>query len=195
MRSVGVRGLFAALATSAILVLALTGCTPTSAKTVPGGGSVAHRETAVPAPGDGTIQQTVAPQPAGAVTKVGFAEAAVLPNRVTISLLKVVRQKVAATSPGEIAGPAIIATVSITNNGSTALDLGSTVVALLDSEGNPGQSTTAGPADSFTHIADPGVTQQGVYVFGVPATGVNPITISVSCAGGAPVAVFAGSVS
>jgi hypothetical protein len=184
-----------ALAGIAIMLAALTGCAQSGVKAAPGGAKVETHKTAVPAPSAGTATQTVAPVDPGATTKVALDGTAKLPTGITISLGKVYSTHVSATTPGEIAGPAVVAVVHITNNTASTIDLGSTVVTLTDSDGNPGQGTTAGPASPFTATVGSGASLNGTYVFGVPKSGINPIQISVSYAGGAPVALFAGNVS
>ena len=129
------------------------------------------------------------------MTPASLAATDVLPRKVTISIVSATTGKVQAQTPGEIAGPAVIATIRIVNGTSSPIDLGSTVVTLIDASGNPGEAMTSTPFHPFTQTAAAGKSLDGVYVFRVPASGINPITISVSYAGGAPVALFAGSVS
>jgi hypothetical protein len=176
-----------------VAVFGLAGCTPARTSSPSAGGTVQPRETPVPAPG-GDITQTVAPVDPGATTKVSLVQPALLSSKVTISIVSAKRQHVEATTPGEISGPAIVVTVRVTNGTTAALDLGSTVVSLVDAAGNLGQPTTAGAANPFTDTIAPGKSLDGVYVFGIPISGTNPIQISVSYAGGGPVAVFAGDV-
>jgi hypothetical protein len=190
-----------ALAACALVVAlaGLSGCAPSTvpvASSAPGGSSAKPHVSAVPAPGNGTIDQTVAPvDPATiAITKASLDQPAVLPSRVTIAVLSATSTTVSAHTPGEIAGPAIVALVKITNGTSASLDLGSTVVSLLDNSGNPGQATTAGPARPFSGSVAPGKSLEATYVFGVPA-GTNPVQISVAYAGGAPEALFTGNAS
>jgi hypothetical protein len=179
----------------------LTGCVPSSSSVsasstgAPGGIKATPHKSDVPAPGGGSIDQTVAPVDPGAETKVAIDQPAALPNKVTIVIVSAVSQTVKANTPGEIAGPAVVVKVRITNGTAATIDLGSTVVTLLDAAGNPGQATTAGPASPFTGTAAPGKSLEATYVFGVPATGTIPVQISVSYAGGAPVALFTGNAS
>ena len=149
----------------------------------------------VPAPGGGNVNETIAPGEAGVSVTAALDTPAVLPSGITVSLSRVRRADVPANTPGEIAGPAVIADVRISNGSSSALDLGSAVVNLIDESGTPGRATTAGPADPFTDVLQPGGSLDGVYVFGVPAGAISPIQISVSYAGGAPTALFSGDVS
>ncbi len=183
-----------------IVAVILAGCTPaavlpgsqTSGSPTP---SESPRETAVPAPGGGDIDETVASVEPGEITEAAIGSSAILASAVTVSVLEANRLDVGADTPGEIAGSAVAATVRIENNTDAAIDLGSTVVTLTDAQGNPGRSTTAGPFDPFTETAAPGEALDGVYIFGVPADALATISISVSYAGGAPVALFTGPVS
>jgi uncharacterized protein YceK len=182
-------------------LLGLSGCvstaTSTSAKSTgaPGGIAATPHTNAVAAPGGGTIDQTVAPVDEGQVTKAAISQPAALPSKVTVSIVSAVVKSVKATTPGEIAGPAIVATVRIENNTPSAIDLGSTVVMVTDSAGNLGQATTAAPSNPFTGSVAQGKSLTAVYVFSVPTSGTKSVQISVSYAGGAPVALFTGDVS
>jgi hypothetical protein len=187
VRSLAVIGVVAALS------VGLAGCANTPK--APGGSSAIVRHTAVPVPGGGTINQTVASATPGAVTRVAITKPAVLPTKVTISIVSAKLASVKANTPGEIAGPAIEATVLIENGTSGTIDLGSTVVYLEEGSGALGQPTTSSPAKPFTQSLAPGAAISGTYVFRVPKSGYNPVQISVSYAGGAPVALFTGNVS
>ena len=175
------------------VTLGLAGCA--SAAKAPGGSSAVVRTTAVPAPGGGSIKQTVPSATPGPVTRVSITKPAVLPSKVTISIVSPKLSSVKSNTPGEIAGPAIVATVLIENGTSNTIDLGSTVVSLTDGSGALGQPTTSSPAKPFTQTLAPGNSVTAVYVFRVPKTGYNPVQISVSYAGGAPEALFTGNVS
>lgn len=193
----------AGLAVVVVTVLALTGltgCVPTvkaaaSSTGTPGGSSVAVHKSAVPAPGGGSIDETVAPSDPGAVTQVHIGEVAALPSKVNISIVSAKTQKVTAKTPGETSGPAVVTKVRITNDTASAIDLGSTVVMLTYSAGTLGQATTASPAEPFTDSVAPGKSLDATYVFNVASSAIDPIQISVSYAGGAPVALFAGGLS
>jgi hypothetical protein len=193
-----------------VALASLSGCSPveptaaahatvpavTPGAPAPGSTSTAApRTTSVPAPSKGSITSTVAPVASGPVTKVALAKPAVLPSKVTVTVVSATRDVVKATTPGEIAGPAVVAVIRISNGTSSSLDLGSSVVTLVDAKGAPGQATTSAPANPFTGTVAPGKSLEGVYVFEVPSTSPNPFKISVSYAGGAPIALFAGTVS
>lgn len=178
----------------AVMLFGMAGCVAAEKK-APGGSTVAAHHSAVPAPSGGDITKTVAPEAAGDVTTAAIGQPAALPSKVTITVISATLTTVKATTPGEIAGPAVVAKVKIENGTASAIDLGSTVVSLLESSDKPGQATTAGGAHPFIETAAAGQTLNATYVFNVSASGTNPITISVSYAGGAPVALFAGNAS
>jgi hypothetical protein len=184
------------LATIGILAvtIGLAGCASNTPK-APGGSSAIVRHTAVPAPTGGSVNQTVPSAAPGAVTRVAITKPAVLPSKVTISIASAKLASVKANTPGEIAGPAIEATVLIENGTSNTIDLGSTVVSLTEGSGALGQPTTSSPFKPFSQSLAPGSSVSAVYVFRVPKSGYNPVQISVSYAGGAPVALFTGNVS
>jgi hypothetical protein len=186
--------LLATVGVIGVALLCLVGCVQKSGS-APGGSSVVIRHTAVPAPSSGTINQAVPSATPGAVTHVAIDKPAVLPSKVTISIVSAKLSSVKANTPGEIAGPAIEAHVVIQNGTAQTIDLGSTVVTLVEGSGALGQPTTSSPASPYTQKLSPGDSMTGIYVFRVPKSGYNPVQISVSYAGGAPVALFTGNVS
>ncbi|HWH25860.1 MAG TPA: hypothetical protein VNT53_04365 [Pseudolysinimonas sp.] len=182
-------------AVALVVAVAIAGCAPSAPKKAPGGSTAVTHSTPVPAPGGGSIEDVIPSAEPGGVTKAALGDPAKLPSKVTITVTSAKFVQVKAQTPGEIQGPAIAATVKVTNGTSATIDLGSTVVTLTDGSGGLGQPTTSEPSQPFTQEVAAGASLSGVYVFRVPATNYNPITISVSYAGGAPQALFTGSAS
>ena len=158
-----------------------------------------------PATGDApvVISTPVLP-PAGAgtggdVPEVAVNTAAAVPLAATAELggvsttvTNVSALTTTATGPGEIAGPAVAVQVQIRNNGSTPFNLDSLFVTTNDSGGAPGQPSTSDPASPLTGELAPADQATGTYVFRVPTTGRNPITILVSNSDSAEVVSFVG---
>jgi hypothetical protein len=95
--------------------------------------------------------------------------------------------------PGEVAGPAVALTVLVKNTSRRSLDIGTVVVSLTDSAGAPGNEMSAKPADPLRGTLKAGRTATGVYVFTVGKTRRNPVSVSVTLTGEAPVLIFKGN--
>ena len=175
---------------AAALVIALGGCTtaivPTDSAQPPSESS-SLEPSAEPS-------ATVAAQQPGIVVESGLGSTAVLPSDVKISIVDASLTEVTAGAPGDVTGPAIVATVQIENGTASSLDLGSTIVTMTDASGGLAQPNTAAPFDPFTAVVPAGGSLRGVYVFSVGAGLIDPVSISISYAGGAPSALFTGPV-
>lgn len=145
----------------------------------------------VPPGGEGNITETVPAQTRSTEPAVPLTETAAAGD-VAVSLTSLEKITTQAELPGEISGPGLEVTVSITNGSDTALDLINVVVDLQDAAGTPALPMIAAPASPFAGNLDPGATAAGVYVFTLPAGYTGPATVAVSYAGDAPVVVFTG---
>ncbi|MBO0901676.1 hypothetical protein J1G43_17075 [Cellulomonas sp. zg-ZUI22] len=108
-----------------------------------------------------------------------------------VRLAAVERVDGVATSPGEIAGPAVRCTVEVTNEGDTPVDLalvavnastaGVPLVALVEPGGRPLAGSLA-----------PGASGTGVFLFRLADGAAADVTLVVDVLPGEPAAVFAG---
>jgi hypothetical protein len=112
-----------------------------------------------------------------------------------IELSDVERVEAEARLPGEVAGPAVAIHVRITNTGSTAIDLSAVTVNAHDASGQASAPLTTPPAAPLAGELAPGEDAEGVYLFEFGEGRTEPITIEVSHAVQAPVAVFVGPIS
>jgi hypothetical protein len=95
---------------------------------------------------------------------------------------------------GNVSGPALRVTVSITNATDGTLDLGGVAVDLTHGSDAVPASPLDDPSQApFSGSLDPGDTAEGVYVFSVPPDDRDPVTVSVGHRAGAPFMVFTGS--
>ena len=147
----------------------------------------------VPAPSGGDVSQLVTPTAIPTTAAPVALQAPANVNSVVISLVTIKAITVGASTPGEVAGPALAVTVKISNNSSEAVDVDSAYVTLLDSQGQEGQPTPEPPAAPFKGSLQPGASASGVYVFNIAKTQRNPITVSVTA--GAATAQFVGNAS
>jgi len=192
--------------------------TPADQTAAPGEQTAAPSETAIstaPESAAGNVTEpatvdapvvisTPVPPPAGAGTGGDVAEVAVstvaaVPLAATAELgvvstaiTNVSALTTTATGPGEIAGPAVAVQVQIKNNAAAPFNLDSVFVTMNDSGGAPGQPSISDPAIPLTGELAPGGQATGTYVFRVPTTGRNPITILVSNSDSAEVVSFVG---
>ena len=95
---------------------------------------------------------------------------------------------------GNVSGPALRVTVTITNGTDDTLDLGGVAVDLTHGT----DAVPASPLDDrsqapFSGSLEPGETAEGVYVFSVPPDDRGTVTVSVGHRAGAPFMVFTGS--
>lgn len=165
------------------------GATPTAPAPKPG------RTVPIPAPSGGSINIVVPSVTAGPVTKVELNKTAALPDKISINVSKVEAITTKATTPGEIAGPALAMTVSIHNGSVENINVDSTIVTLTNSKNVLGQPTTSDPQHPFTGELTPGSTAQGVYVFLLPTDARTGLTLSVEYAAGQAIAQFVGDIS
>lgn len=184
----------AAVASSFLLVATLTGCTVSGSPSVPLA-TEPPRTTAVPAPDDTTIDDVIEEAPPAPVQEAELDDTVTLDTGVRVSVTEISGITVEAETPGEIAGPAVAATIRFENETGRPLDLGGTMISLVDAAGNVATPTTSSPAAPTSGTLDDGGTAEGVYVFRMPQDTRDAITLTVDYAAGAPVVVFHGSVT
>ena len=206
------RPLLVAAAVVAFLAVALTlavvltdpgprGSAGATAATMTTGPSV-PTETVVP---DGTVVPAPpTPQPTGptsdatalppSLPAVPLDQPAAVGNGITAVVSSLEAIEGTARGPGNVAGPALRATVRITNGTPDPVSLDAVVVDLATGP----DLTPASPLDDpserpFFGTAAPGETVEGVSVFTVPADDREAVTLSVGYQAGAPFLVFTGS--
>ncbi len=173
----------------------LSGCTDSggapgpidSVETVP------PRTTAVPAPDDTTVDDVIEEAAPAPVTDAQLDDEVELDTGVRISVTDTAEITVEATTPGEVAGPAVAVTLRFENGSAEALDIGGAMVTLLDAAGNVAAPTTSSPAAPPLGTLQNGEAAEGTYVFLVPEDTRDEITLTVDYQAGAPVVVFHGA--
>lgn len=153
------------------------------------------RSTPVPVPSGGSIDEVIPEATPGPITQVGLNDTAELPNEIAINIEKVEAIETKATTPGEIAGPAVAMYVSIHNGSAKTINIDSVIVNLTDSADGLGQPTTSDPYQPFAGELAAGKSVEGVYVFLVPTDNRRGLTLSVEYAAGQASAHFVGDVS
>lgn len=150
------------------------------------------RTSAVPAPDGTTIDDVIDAVAPGPVENAELDEVVALDSGVEISVTEIRGLSVEAVTPGEVAGPAVAATIRFENDSGEPLDVGNAMVSLVDAAGNVAPPTTSEPAAPAMGTLDDGGAAEGIYVFLVPEDTRNDITLTVTHSAGSPIAVFHG---
>jgi hypothetical protein len=179
---------------SSVILIGLAGCTMPDGASGPVE-SEKPRTTAVPAPEDTTIDDVIEEAPPVPIEDAELDDVVTLNTGVRVSVSEITGITVEAETPGELAGPAVAATIRFENESGHPLDLGAAMVTLVDAAGNVAAPTTSEPAAPTSGTLDDGGTAEGTYVFRMPEDTRNAITLTVDYAAGAPVVVFHGSVT
>jgi hypothetical protein len=140
----------------------------------------------------GSITQTVPSRSIEVKAPVPLTSAASFDNSVKATIDSVRSMVATAQGPGEISGPAVAVTITVNNGSAKAIDLNNVVVNLLDKAGTPSVPMTASPAKALDGTLAAGKKASGIYVFSLPRSHRNPITISLSYTADAPVVRFVG---
>jgi hypothetical protein len=144
--------------------------------------------------GGGNINETVPEGTVVSLPAVAIAQTADVGSGVSVAIASIERIQGEARLPGEIAGPALAIKVNVVNGTNEPLSLSAVTVTLEDSAAVPATTLSAPPNAPFSGTVDAGQSAQGVYVFSYPPELVPPVTVTVSYAPAAPVAVFTGDV-
>ncbi|MCA0144564.1 hypothetical protein [Blastococcus sp. LR1] len=125
---------------------------------------------------------------------VAFDQEAVGADGVTARVVSLDGVRGTAEGAGNIAGPALRATVRLTNGTGAPVDLG--LVSVTMSSG--ADATPASPLDDPTRVPfggtlAPGGTAEGVYFFSVPTGERDLVTLTVGYRAGTPFLVFSGA--
>jgi hypothetical protein len=188
-------------ASTAVVIATLTGCTAFDGPSGPVGGASRSSETEkprtteVPAPEDTTIDDVIEEAPPVPVQDAELDDVVMLDTGVRVSVAAVEGITVTAETPGEVAGPAVAATVRFENESGEPLDVGGAMVSLLDAAGDLATPTTSSPADPAIGTIEDGAAAEGTYVFRIPEDTRHEITLMVDYAAGAPIVVFHGAVA
>lgn len=114
---------------------------------------------------------------------------------VTVALDRVERVDAQVSGPGEVSGPAVVLTVSVTNGSTSPLTLDGAVVNLYGQGGTPGSVYSSDPrVRPLTGDLDPGAQQSGTYVLSLPSTIDGELVVSVSLGVDLPTPVFIATV-
>lgn len=167
---------------------------PTDLATADPGASPAEPEPAPRATGAaGELAAAVAEIEAGQrhLPPVPAGEIVAVPSGPTVSLDAVERVEAQASGPGEVAGPALALTVTVTNGAGGPLTLDDVVVNLYGQEGAPGSLFVSDPRmQPLTGELAPGDRATGTYVLSLPPTDDGQLIVSVAVGADVPTPLF-----
>jgi hypothetical protein len=143
-------------------------------------------------PGD--ITETIAPQPTETALAVDLDDTAAFSGGVTATITQVVSVQTEADLPGEIAGPGVALTVEIVNGSADPIDLGATLVDLIDADGLSATQIVQG-TEPHTGTLAPGESMFGTYVFGLGEAQRRDVTVQLSYTTDEPIVVFTGDLA
>jgi hypothetical protein len=124
---------------------------------------------------------------------VGLDETAAVGNGITATVSSLEAIDGTAQGPGNVAGPALRATVRITNGTAEPVSLDAVVVDMATGSDLSPASPLDDPSERpFSGTVAPGESAEGVYVFTVPVDDRAAVTVSVGYQAGAPFLVFTG---
>jgi hypothetical protein len=139
-----------------------------------------------------SIQDTVPSVSLATKSPVAISAPADFGNKVTAHVVSIKSFNATAHGIGEIAGPAVAITLTVTNGSKSNVNLGSVTVTLADHNGTPSNPLSGSPSKPFSGNVAPGKSASAVYVFSLAKNHANPVTISLSYTTEAPVVLFVG---
>ncbi len=166
--------------------------------TIPSGSStpsVSSTGSSSPAPNaSGTSSATPSAVPSASPTSAPIAGPGTIKPGLTAQITKFEAVNGVAKTPGETSGPSVRFTVSITNTGSSAESLATTVVTVnYGADRTPAlQLSEPGGMDMPASVAGNG-TATGVYIFTIPVDQRNNVRLEVDYSVKVPPLVFQGA--
>lgn len=165
-------------AAALLAVAALTGCSSASSDTPTGTSASPPPDVTVGTPPSPGITEDRA-ENISTLPPVPINQPSPLSNGLEVTAVSAEQLDLPANGPGEIAGSGLSVTLDFVNNSATDISLDSLTVNAFYSDGlpaAPGAMDTATPVDG---LLPPGDHRQGVYVFQIPADGLDSAVFEV----------------
>lgn len=110
---------------------------------------------------------------------VGVSSPAPFGDGLVATVTSVKQVQLDGEGPGEVAGPGTAVSLTLSNGTSARVDLGGIVVDATYADGSPGDPSASAPADVPSGVLEPGASVKGTWVFSRPASGADPVRVSV----------------
>ena len=176
----------------AVAVLTAAAASSAAATTAPKSGATRSAAPLTPTP---TGQTSAADQGPAELPAVALAATGTVGNGITAALPSIEAIQATATGPGNVAGPALRVTVSVTNGTDQPIGLDGVAVNLfLGADRTPASPVDDPSARPFTGRLAAGLTATGVYVYTVPVDARDAVNVEVGYQAGAPLLEFTGPV-
>lgn len=131
-------------------------------------------------------RKTLAPVPLKKPAHVGAG--------VTEHIVSIKSIHAAAQGPGEVSGPALKIVIQVSNDTNSPIDLSTALMTVSDAEGTPGVEMSLNGSAPLRGELPANGHVQGTYVFTLPPTHRDPVTVNFSYSSAAPVTLFTGTV-
>lgn len=189
---VGSVALLAALVGGGLTACASSAPGASATKSATGSPSVVPADPGASAAQSDAAGASLLPDAAPTSAPVGLDAVADFGAGVTVTLDGIEELEIAAQGPGEISGPGLALTLTVTNGSDAEADLGAVSVNLAGAAGAPGVIMTGAPAAPFSGELDIGGSASGVYVFAIDPDDLTAIRVEASYSTRAPTVAFAG---
>jgi hypothetical protein len=155
--------------------------------------SVKTKPVPPPVKPSGNVKQKSTTHKVSYKRRVPLHKGAAFGSKVAVKITDVKAVTAKPIGPGEVGGSAVAVTVKITNGSSQALNLATTTVTMLGSDGSPGLLTTGGDAAPLSGMLATGDSADGTYVFTIAKKLRKPVTVQVQYGAGRTVLQFSGN--
>ena len=161
-----------------------------------------HATPPIPTPATTPVRPTVTgptkayvPKPQSTLPVRALTSSVLINSTVSAKITKVEKVQVTAKVPGEVSGAALAVHVQLTNESPASVSLNGVTVEVSDHAGIPASPVSSSLGNAFSGSVGPKTSASAVYLFTVPPTKYNPVTIGVSYSNAAPLARFVGDVN
>lgn len=182
-----------------IAVVVLSACTTSATRPSPVAGSHTSRSSAsssarvVPAPGGGSINESVAQRSQATAAPVPLDHAATYGDGIRAQLTMIQKFYYQAKLPGEISGPALRVIARVTNHSHKTISLAAAVLEGQDARKTPLVAGASPPFAPMRGSLAPGRSADGTYVLELPSGYDLPLSITFYLSAAHPVALFVGT--
>lgn len=147
------------------------------------------------APTPGSIARVVPPRAVKTLAPVKLSQPATVSPSLKVRVSRTRIGTVDAKWPGETSGKAWIVTLEVGNSGTSSVPLGAVTVTARDRSGAPLDAFTSAPATTLPDAVSAASTATATYVFRLPKSVRNPVTLTFSQSTSTPTVQLSGSVS